>query len=209
MRTALTTFFIVLGLDQIFKVWVKLNFQLGQELEIFNWFIIHFTENPGMAFGFEFGGDWGKISLTVFRVIFSIVGFYYLNKYAKTATAHKGVLLCAGLILAGAVGNLIDSLFYGLIFSDSTFQVADLVPFGTGYEAFLKGRVVDMLYFPLIDTQWPNWIPFFGGDRLVFFRPVFNLADTAISTGIITFIVFQRKWIPEEEVIKTGDSIQS
>lgn len=198
MRTALTTFFTILLVDQISKIWIKLNLQLGEEIKIFDWFILHFTENPGMAFGFEFGGDWGKIALTVFRIVFSILGFYYLYKYTQKNNVHKGVLICAGLVLAGAVGNLLDSLFYGLVFTDSLFRVAEFVPPGQGYESFLKGRVVDMLYFPLIDSYWPNWIPFVGGDRLVFFRPVFNIADSSISVGITAFLLFQKRWLPQE-----------
>ncbi len=177
---------------------------IGQELIIFDWFRIHFTENPGMAFGFEFGGVWGKIALTTFRIIFSIVGFYYLYKYSKKAKVHTGMLICAGLVLAGAVGNLFDSLFYGLFFTDSLFEVAKVVPMGEGYESFLQGRVVDMIYLPIIDfCCWPDWkiidLTGYAGARVQFFQPIFNVADTSISIGILSFLFFQNRWFPENK----------
>ncbi len=193
----LATFLIVgiVLIDQILKIWVKTHLFLGENIPVFDWFIIHFTENPGMAFGFELGGVSGKLFLSIFRIIFSIVGIYYLYQYSKQ-NVHKGLIVCGSLVLAGAIGNVIDSMFYVLIFSDSLFQVATLVPFGTGYEQFLQGRVVDMLYFPLLDGHFPNWLPIWGGEHFIFFRPVFNIADSSITVGIFTFLIFQKKWMP-------------
>ncbi len=193
----LATFLIVgiVLIDQILKIWVKTHLFLGENIPVFDWFIIHFTENPGMAFGFELGGVSGKLFLSIFRIIFSIVGIYYLYQYSKQ-NVHKGLIVCGSLVLAGAIGNVIDSMFYGLIFSDSLLQVATLVPFGTGYEQFLQGRVVDMLYFPLLDGHFPNWLPIWGGEHFIFFRPVFNIADSSITVGIFTFLIFQKKWMP-------------
>lgn len=195
MRLASFLIFGIVLIDQIFKIWVKTTMMLGENRPVFDWFIIHFTENPGMAFGFELGGVSGKLFLSIFRIIFSIVGVYYLYQYSKQ-NVHKGLIICGSLVLAGAIGNVIDSMLYGLIFSDSLFQVADFVPFGTGYEQFLQGRVVDMLYFPLIDGHFPSWMPVWGGEHFIFFRPVFNIADASITTGIFTFLIFQKKWMP-------------
>jgi len=204
MRLSLFVFFLVLFIDQALKIWVKLNLSIGEEVVIFDWFRLHFTENPGMAFGFEFGGVWGKIALTSFRIIFSIIGFYYLYLYSKKPKVHTGMFLCSGLVLAGAVGNLFDSLFYGLIFTDSLFQVSQIVPWGEGYESFLQGRVVDMLYLPVVDfCCWPDWEiaewTGYRGARVQFFQPIFNVADASISAGIIFFLLYQSKWFPEEK----------
>lgn len=199
MKKALFISLAVLIADQAVKLWIKSNMYLGQEFAVFgNWFIIHFTENNGMAFGMEFGGDMGKIALSVFRIIaVSFIG-YYLFK-----TAHKGAktgLIVAGsLIFAGALGNILDSMFYGIIFNDSYHQIAEFMPEEGGYAPFLFGRVVDMLYFPLISGNFPDWFPLWGGERFMFFRPVFNIADTAITTGISMIVVFQKRYFPEEK----------
>ncbi len=206
MRLSLIIISSVLILDQFLKIWIKTHFLLGEDYKIFDWFYLHFTENPGMAFGFEFGGNIGKYFLSVFRIIFSIVGFVYLYKFSKQGV-HKGIIISGSLVLAGAVGNVIDSAVYGLIFTDSLFQISQQVPFGTGYAGFLQGHVVDMLYFPVIDTHFPSWFPFWGGEHFLFFRPVFNVADASISCGIALFLLFQKKWMPkeEEEVIKSEE----
>lgn len=170
---------------------------LGQNIELFPWFIIHFTENPGMAFGFELGGVSGKLFLSIFRIIFSLVGLYYIYQYSKQ-NVHKGLLICGALVLAGAIGNVLDCLFYGLIFTDSLFQIATFVPWSTGYASFLQGHVVDMLYFPLLEGHFPKWLPLWGGEHFIFFRPVFNIADASISVGIFTFLIFQKQWMPGE-----------
>ncbi len=191
----------VLLVDQISKIWIKLNMTLGQEYKIFgDWFIIHFTENNGMAFGMEFGGEFGKLALSLFRIIAVIAigyGIHYMikNKY------HHGFVLSVGLILAGALGNIIDSTFYGVIFSESTwFEKAVFMPEQGGYSSVFHGKVVDMLYFPMIKGTYPTWFPIWGGEDFMFFRPVFNIADTAITLGVIIILLFQKRYFKEEEV---------
>ena len=165
---------------------------LGQEHKFFDWFIIHFTENNGMAFGLELGGDVGKIILTVFRVIVVVWGVIYVHDLTKRHLPN-GVLVSLGLVIGGAIGNIIDSLFYGIIFNDSYNKIAEFFPASGGYSSFLKGRVVDMFYFPLINTHLPDWLPFFANKHFIFFRPVFNLADAGISVGMLLLIIFYRK----------------
>jgi len=158
-----------------------------------NWFELHFTENPGMAFGLELGGKWGKIVLTSFRIIASVIIFYYIKGLIKER-AKTALVVLVSLILAGAIGNIIDSVFYGQWFGASTYhQVADFMPKEGGYAPLFMGKVVDMLYFPLVDTFWPDWIPYFGGSSFQFFRPVFNIADAAISIGVFSIIAFRRR----------------
>ena len=184
---------LVLLVDQILKIWIKTNMTLGQEFSVIgNWFIIHFVENNGMAFGFEFGGEYGKIFLSLFRVVAVFgIGWYILKLVKKDLP--MGFIACVALIFAGAIGNIIDSAFYGLIFNDSYGQVSTLFPEGGGYATFLHGRVVDMFYFPLFSGVYPDWIPFAGGSDFQFFRPVFNVADSSISIGIFSIILFYRK----------------
>jgi signal peptidase II len=184
---------LVLLIDQILKIWIKTNMTLGQEFKIIgHWFIIHFVENNGMAFGFEFGGEYGKIFLSLFRVVAVIgIGWYILKMVKKDVS--MGFIACVSLIFAGAIGNIIDSAFYGLIFNDSYGQVSTLFPEGGGYATFLHGRVVDMFYFPLISGTYPDWVPLAGGSDFQFFRPVFNVADSAISIGIFSIIFFYRQ----------------
>ena len=175
---------------------------LGQEYHVFgNWFILHFTENNGMAFGMEFAGNYGKLFLTVFRIIASVVIGWYLFRMSKKKDVPLGLVVSFSLIFAGAVGNIIDCAFYGLIFDDSYFQVARLFPESGGYGSFLYGKVVDMLYFPVIEGNLPQWMPFWGGDEFIFFRPVFNIADSSITVGVFLLIIFQKKFFhkPEEE----------
>ncbi len=192
-QLVLLILFSVLLIDQILKFWIKTNMYIGQEYHILgDWFIIHFTENEGMAFGMSFGGAWGKLLLSLFRVV-AIGGlFWYIFKLIKDG-AKTGYLVCITLITGGATGNLIDSAFYGLIFNDSYYQVATLFPETGGYASFLHGHVVDMFYFPIINGYWPEWMPFLGGNHFQFFRPVFNIADASITTGILTLLVFFRK----------------
>lgn len=181
----------VLVIDQWSKIWVKTNMYLGQEYRIADWFIIHFTENPGMAFGMELGGDYGKVILSLFR-IFAVIGIgWYIIKLSKEG-AHVGFLTSMGLIFAGALGNILDSVFYGQIFTESSAHIAQKVAFGSGYADVLHGRVVDMLYFPLVDGFFPDWFPIWGGDHFMFFRPVFNIADSAITVGVAIIIIFQK-----------------
>tara|TARA_X000001036_G_C20631300_1_gene787309 strand:- start:727 stop:1314 length:588 start_codon:yes stop_codon:yes gene_type:complete len=192
LKKVLTTALLLLVLDQLLKFWIKTNMFLGQEFRIFDWFIIHFTENNGMAFGLEFGGDTGKIILSVFRIIVIAWGFTYINTLTKTSLPN-GLLVALGLVFGGAIGNIIDGVFYGVLFNDSYNQIAEFLPAVGGYSTFLMGKVVDMFYFPLINTHFPNWIPFFGGEHFIFFRPVFNIADAGISVGMFVLILFYRK----------------
>ena len=186
---------LILVIDQTLKFWIKTHMFMQQEFVIFpNWFRIHFIENEGMAYGLSFGGDFGKILLTMFRLVAVVVGFVYMKKLIKEKYS-TGLLICGSLILAGAAGNLIDSMFYGLIFNDSIgYEVAKFLPAGGGYGSFLHGRVVDMLYFPIYEGYLPSWVPFKGGDYFVFFRPVFNVADAAISTGVISILLSQKRF---------------
>lgn len=187
--------------DQCLKFYIKLNYFAGEEHNVLgNWFRLHFVENEGMAWGWKFGGGFGKIALTLFRLVAVIWGSFLLKDFIKKKY-HKGFIICAALIYAGALGNLLDSMFYGLFFDYSdpfTQNVAKLVPFGTGYTSFLHGRVVDMLYFPLINSNYPSWVPFVGGDKFEFFAPVFNIADASISVGVITLLIFQNKFFKKE-----------
>lgn len=184
--------FTVIILDQLVKFWVKTTMYIGQEHPIFgNWFIIHFTENDGMAFGMSFGGNYGKLALSLFRIIAVFIIGYFIYKIS-TDKAHRGFIIAMSLIFAGALGNIVDSVFYGLVFSDSIFQVAQFLPPDGGYSTFLHGRVVDMLYFPLIEGHFPNWCPLWGGEEFIFFRPVFNIADSAISVGVAMILIFQK-----------------
>lgn len=191
-QIAFATIALILILDQVLKIWIKTNFYLGQEIKVIGeWFILHFVENRGMAFGMEFAGRLGKVFLTLFRLVAAGFIMWYLLKLIKKGIP-TGLVVSIALIFAGAVGNVIDSAFYGLIFSDSYGRIAEFMPEAGGYETFLHGSVVDMFYFPLIKGTWPNWSPVNAGEPFVFFRPVFNLADSAISVGIGIIVVFYR-----------------
>jgi signal peptidase II len=196
-KKALLTVFIILLVDQLVKIFIKTHMVLGQEYKVFgDWFYIHFTENNGMAFGLELGGSWGKLLLSGFRLIAIGAIAWYLFSIVKSE-ASTGLVVSVSLILAGAIGNMIDCAFYGMIFSESYYQVAHAFPPDGGYSSFLLGRVVDMLYFPLIDTQLPKWLPIWGGQDFVFFRPVFNIADSCITIGVFIIIIFQRRFFKE------------
>lgn len=192
---------LVILIDQISKIWVKTSMMLGDSIEITSWFKIYFIENPGMAFGLEIGG---KLFLTLFRIV--AVGFigYYLTQLIKKKYP-KGFIACIALILAGAFGNIVDCVLYGEIFSSSYGQVAEFVSLGEGYADWMHGKVVDMLYFPLIESNFPSWFPFVGGDHFIFFSPVFNIADSAITVGIFILVLFYHKILSqsfEKEEIK-------
>lgn len=186
---------LLLVVDQAVKFTVKLNMDLYQSIPVFgNWFIIHFIENPGAAFGMQLGGDGGKLILSLIRIAAIVLIAWYLNKLVKKG-APKGVLIGFALILAGAIGNMIDSAFYGMIFSESTpYAAATLFPAGGGYSSFLHGKVVDMLYFPIINSTWPEWMPWVGGRDFTFFSPVFNLADSYITVAVFYLLIFKNKY---------------
>lgn len=179
---------------------------LGQEFHLAgDWFIIHFTENNGMAFGLEFAGEYGKLALSLFR-IFAIGGIgWYLNHLVKNK-AHVVLISSIAFIFAGALGNIIDSTFYGVIFSSSEFQLASLFPAEGGYSSLLHGKVVDMFYFPILKGNFPDWVPFWGGDYFIFFRPVFNIADASISVGVILILLFQGVIFKDTDTKKEGTS---
>ena len=189
---AILVVFAVLLIDQVIKIWVKTSMTLHESIHVTDWFYITFIENNGMAFGMQLGS---KIILSLFRIIaISALGYYIwleVKRQAKT-----GYIVCLSLVLAGAAGNLIDCMFYGLMFNASSpYYLSYFVPFGTGYAPFLLGKVVDMFYFPLIETEWPTWMPFVGGEHFVFFSPVFNFADSCISVSVVWLLLFYREQI--------------
>ena len=185
--------FSILAADQALKFWVKTHMSLGQEIKVLgNWFTILFVENNGMAFGFEFAGEYGKIFLSVFRILAVLAIGWYLVKLSKQ-NLPMGFIASIALIFAGAIGNIIDSAFYGMIFDHSYGKIATLFPDGGGYSSFLHGKVVDMFYFPILQGTYPNWVPIWGGQDFIFFRPVFNVADSSITIGIFSILLFYRK----------------
>lgn len=201
---ALIIVLLVIIIDQSLKIWVKTHFYLGETLPFASWFELHFIENPGMAFGWEIGS---KLFLTLFRIVASGALIYLLFRIRKNDYYTKGVVVCLSLITAGAIGNVIDCMFYGLIFDESTpFAMATLFPDGGGYASFLHGRVVDMLHFPLIEGTWPDWVPWLGGTDFEFFRPVFNVADSAISVGMVVFLLFYSKYLSLPKAEENGGS---
>jgi signal peptidase II len=184
---------LILVADQILKFWVKTHMVVGEEIPLFGrWGMFHFVENNGMAFGMEMGGMAGKFFLSIFRLI-AITGIGWFLYSIIRKKVNTGLIIAVSVILAGAMGNIIDSAFYGIIFSESYYQPAVLFPEGGGYSSFLLGRVVDMFYFPVINTQWPDWSPFRPGESFIFFRPVFNIADSAITCGVISILLFQKR----------------
>ncbi|KEQ31034.1 lipoprotein signal peptidase [Pedobacter antarcticus] len=180
---------LVVLIDQLSKTWIKTNMFIGQEYKILgNWFIIHFTENNGMAFGMEFGGEFGKLALSLFRIL-AVAGIGYGLHYMIKHKYHRGLILNVALIFSGALGNIIDSVFYGRIYD---------------YATLFHGRVVDMLYFPLMEGVFPKWVPIWGGEEYIFFRPVFNIADSAIFIGVVTILIFQKTYFKEEVTEEIG-----
>jgi signal peptidase II len=214
-RTIAFIILLILVADQVLKIWVKTHMPLSEDWDQYhtmltaydrglrpvggNWFQVYFVENSGMAWGWELGGSWGKMALTLFRLIAVVAGIFILRNFVRKKY-HRGFIVCAALIFAGAMGNLIDSMFYGMMFDESTrFHVAQLFP-KSGYAGFLHGKVVDMLYFPIIkDKTLPGWLPFWGGEKFTFFSPVFNIADASISAGVISILVFQKRFFKKEE----------
>ncbi|MDB5248248.1 MAG: lipoprotein signal peptidase [Segetibacter sp.] len=207
-RNIIFLILLILVIDQVFKVYIKTHFYIGHEVKVLglNWFRLHFVENEGMAWGWKMGGEWGKVALTLFRLAAVIAGVFIIRDFIRKKY-HTGFIYCSALIFAGALGNLIDSMFYGLIFNDSdpyTQNVAEIFPKAGGYAGFLHGKVVDMLYFPLItNARYPSWFPFWNGEEFEFFRPVFNIADASISIGVIIILLFQNRFFKKHEEQKS------
>ena len=211
--------FIVLLIDQTVKFYIKTHFEYNEDVAMFgqDWARLHFVENEGMAFGITFGWDHGKLLLSLFRILM-VAGLIWYTRMLLKANAPTGFIVSIGMITAGALGNIFDSAFYAMIFSDSTHHVAQMVPWGTGYGqslnmpmgGFMHGKVVDMLYFPLIKTHYPNWLPFVGGQEFEFFSPVFNIADASISLGVIVLFLFQKKFVSKHHTdpLPAGDDVQ-
>jgi signal peptidase II len=217
-----TVALVILGIiiaDQALKIWVKTSMNYGQQIFLLGRSLrLYFIENEGMAWGWKFGGEWGKLALTIFRLIAVIFGVYYIKSIVQKKY-HRGFILCVSMIFAGALGNLIDSMFYGMIFSrsDDGLPLAQMFPSGGGYAGFLHGKVVDMIYAPIIENKiLPAWIPFWGGERFTFFSPIFNIADASISAGVIAILIFQKRFfktspLEMEETpvtLKTDDEIK-
>ncbi len=206
---------LILFIDQALKIYIKTHFYIGHEVKVLglNWFRLHFVENEGMAWGWKMGGDWGKVALTLFRLVAVIAGVFIIRDFIRKKF-HTGFIFCSALIFAGATGNLIDSMFYGVMFGESDPYVQNLAaifPEKGGYSTLLHGKVVDMLYFPLItNAHYPSWFPVWAGEEFEFFRPVFNVADASISIGVISILVFQNKFFKKEhdekkEVVITNE----
>ena len=206
MRISKGTKLLLLGLllvviDQVIKILVKTNMSIGEHFNVIgNWFQIYFIENEGMAFGMKFGGQTGKFLLSLFRIVLFGALVYWINGLLKKKGTPTGVVVGLTLITAGALGNIIDCLFYGLLFSESTVMaVAEFLPQAGGYAPFFFGKVVDMFYFPIIDTTFPEWMPLIGGNTFRFFAPVFNFADSCVTCGAIYLIFFQWKYFARED----------
>lgn len=198
LKKAIAIIVLVLLVDQISKIYIKTTFILGDGVDVLSWFKIHFVENEGMAWGAKIPGEYGKLFLTLFRLI-AIVGIGYWLWDSVRKNASRILIVSIALIFAGALGNIIDSVFYGLIFNDSSSQVASFLPPEGGYGQIFYGKVVDMLYFPLWEGVLPEWIPYWGGTYFTFFDPVFNVADTAISVGLVLLIIFNKKAFPKKK----------
>lgn len=221
MKTRYTALIILLivGIDQALKLWIKTHYELHEHHNILgSGFQLYFVENPGMAYGWKFGGNWGKMALTIFRLIAVIAGTWYLGKIIREKH-HKGFIICASLVYAGALGNLIDSAFYGLIFDkgmtvDPSMKeyigYNGLAAFSkNGYTSFLHGNVVDMLYFPIIKGHFPSWFPFWGGEDFEFFRPIFNIADASITTGVLIILFFQKRFFKQHVSKEQNNTIET
>lgn len=206
LKKAIGIIVLVLLIDQISKIYIKTNFVLGESVDVFGWFKILFVENRGMAWGVELPGSYGKLFLTLFRLFaISAIGYWLYNEVKKKAS--RVLIVAIALIFAGAFGNIIDSVFYGIFFSASPQGggVATFLPEAGGYAPVFHGHVVDMLYFPMINTTWPEWMPWIGGDQFTFFDPVFNIADSAITIGVLLLIIFNKRAFPKKkEEVKTS-----
>jgi signal peptidase II len=210
LRSAVLIILLIIIADQALKIWIKTTFPFGHVMDVMGlkWFKLYFIENEGMAWGWKFGGEWGKMLLTLFRLVAVLFGTWYLGRIIKQKYS-RGFILCACLIYAGALGNLIDSMFYGLIFEDSSYvHVAKMFP-PKGYAGFLHGKVVDMLYFPIVHSTVPNWVPFVGGNDFEFFSPIFNIADASISVGVITLLIFQKRFFRKHHNSEEHPTVQT
>lgn len=193
LSISLCIILLIIIIDQVVKIWVKTSFYYGEEVILTSWFRLLFIENNGMAFGMEY---LNKLVLTLFRVIMSGVCVYYIVKLCKSAVVPMGYIVCVSLITAGAIGNAIDCVFYGVIFNDPVFpETATLFPADGGYAPLFYGKVVDMLYFPLVQWTWPQWMPFWGGEHYIFFQPIFNIADASLCVGVFILIIFYAKYL--------------
>ena len=204
-RLATLIIVAILLIDQAIKIWVKTSRTLHESIRVTDWFYITFIENMGMAFGMQLGS---KIVLSLFRVVaIGVLGYYIWQQVKRNA--RTGYIVCLSLVLAGAAGNLIDCMFYGMMFNESSpYYLSYLVDFGTGYAPFLMGKVVDMFYFPLIETEWPTWMPFVGGQHFVFFSPVFNFADASISVSVVLLLLFYREEISKITLKKETNNVE-
>ena len=204
-RLATLIIVAILLIDQAIKIWVKTSMTLHESIRVTDWFYITFIENMGMAFGMQLGS---KIVLSLFRVVaIGVLGYYIWQQVKRNA--RTGYIVCLSLVLAGAAGNLIDCMFYGMMFNESSpYYLSYLVDFGTGYAPFLMGKVVDMFYFPLIETEWPTWMPFLGGQHFVFFSPVFNFADASISVSVVLLLLFYREEISKITLKKETNNVE-
>lgn len=211
--------FLIVFIDQALKLWIKTHYQLNEHHNVLgSGFQLYFVENPGMAYGWKFGGNWGKMALTVFRMGAVIFGTWYLGKIIREKY-HRGFIACAALVYAGALGNLIDSAFYGMIFDKGMtvdpllkdyIGYSGLATFSSkGYASFLHGNVVDMLYFPVIKGQFPTWVPVWGGEDFEFFRPIFNIADASITSGVISILLFQKRFFKNRDKKEIHSTVET
>jgi signal peptidase II len=220
LRSVALLIIVIIVVDQALKIWIKTTHPTGEVLRVFgaDWFRLHFIENPGMAWGWKFGNETGKMILTLFRLGAVIFGTWYLGRIVKQQYS-KGFIICAGLIYAGALGNLIDSMFYGMIFDKGLHYDAalnDYLPYSgiahfssNGYSSFLHGSVVDMLYFPMVKSHFPSWVPGVGGEEFEFFSPIFNIADASISIGVITLLLFQKRFFKKTDEAETNSTVET
>jgi signal peptidase II len=220
LRSVALLIIVIIVVDQALKIWIKTTHPTGEVLRVFgaDWFRLHFIENPGMAWGWKFGNETGKMILTLFRLGAVIFGTWYLGRIVKQQYS-RGFIICAGLIYAGALGNLIDSMFYGMIFDKGLHYDAalnDYLPYSgiahfssNGYSSFLHGSVVDMLYFPMVKSHFPSWVPGVGGEEFEFFSPIFNIADASISIGVITLLLFQKRFFKKAEELESSSTVET